>query len=179
MFTNFFNSNPQAGFSFNATPQANFFNSYQKHNFFPTRSSTRCKQKKATPPPVKDPPIIYDLYLSLEDILIGCTKKMKIERNVLTPTVKREEKILTINVKPGWKAGTKITFKEEGDQRPGAIPSDIIFVVKDKPHELFTRDGSNVKYTCNITLKQVLNFPFIIFQLLFVNACFCVILFFL
>lgn len=173
MFTSFFNSNPQAQFSFSAPPpQANFFTSYQKHNFhnMPTRSSTRCKQKKApAPPPVKDPPVVYDLYLSLEDILIGCTKKMKIERNVLNPdkaclqnpSVVREGKILTINVKPGWKAGTKITFKEEGDQRPGAIPSDIIFVVKDKPHEFFTRDGSNVKYTCNITLKQVFLFIFL------------------
>ena len=32
------------------------------------------------------------------------------------------DKILTINVKPGWRAGTKITFPKEGDQGPNNIP---------------------------------------------------------
>ena len=32
------------------------------------------------------------------------------------------DKILTINVKPGWKAGTRITFPKEGDQGPNNIP---------------------------------------------------------
>lgn len=70
-------------------------------------------------------------------------------------TTRRENKILTINVKPGWKAGTKITFKEEGDQNPNSIPSDIIFIIKDKTHELFERDGSDIKYKCTVSLKQV------------------------
>lgn len=64
-------------------------------------------------------------------------------------------KILTINVKPGWKAGTKITFKEEGDQNPNSIPADIIFIVKDKMHPTFERDGCDIRYNCRISLKQV------------------------
>jgi len=35
------------------------------------------------------------------------------------------DKILSIRVKKGWKEGTKITFKEEGDQGPNTIPADI------------------------------------------------------
>jgi len=34
------------------------------------------------------------------------------------------DKILTINVKPGWRAGTKITFPKEGDQGPNNIPGN-------------------------------------------------------
>lgn len=43
---------------------------------------------------------------------------MKISRRVIADdgTAKKEEKVLTINVKPGWKSGTKITFQREGDQ---------------------------------------------------------------
>jgi len=37
-------------------------------------------------------------------------------------TTSVKEKILTINVKPGWKVGTKITFQNEGDQGPNIIP---------------------------------------------------------
>jgi len=69
------------------------------------------------------------------------------------------EKILTIEVKPGWKEGTKITFEKEGDEIPGQEPADIIFVLKEKPHPLFKRDGQDLHYTANITLKQALTNP--------------------
>lgn len=36
------------------------------------------------------------------------------------------DKILTINVKQGWRAGTKITFPKEGDQGPNNIPGNKI-----------------------------------------------------
>ena len=41
-----------------------------------------------------------------------------------------EEKVLQINVKPGWKAGTRVTFAKEGDRIPGKIPADIAFVIR-------------------------------------------------
>lgn len=65
---------------------------------------------------MQDAPIEHDLYVTLEDILKGCTKKMKISRRVLQQdgSSRKEDKVLTINVKPGWKAGTKITFQKEG-----------------------------------------------------------------
>ena len=58
---------------------------------------------------------------------------------------RQEEKILTVDVKPGWKAGTKITFPREGDQIPGKIPADIVFVIRDTPHPLFVRDGVDLR----------------------------------
>ena len=36
------------------------------------------------------------------------------------------DKILTINVKPGWRAGTRITFPKEGDQGPNNISGSLI-----------------------------------------------------
>ena len=106
----------------------------------------------------KDPPIYRDLPISLEDLLNGTTKKMKITRNVTEGGMTfEEEKVLEVNIKKGWKAGTKITFAEEGDQKPGTTPADIIFVIKDKPHNLFTRDSdNNLLYTCRLSLKEAL-----------------------
>lgn len=106
----------------------------------------------------KDEPIYRDLHVSLEELATGCTKKLKINKQVLSPdgTSQREAKILTIDVKPGWKEGTKITFPEEGDQAPGHIPANIVFTIKQKPHPLFTRDGDNLKYTVSIPLKKAL-----------------------
>ena len=63
--------------------------------------------------------------------------------------------VLTINVKPGWKSGTKITFQREGDQAPNKIPADIVFIIRDKPHIHFKREGPDLKYSCKISLKEV------------------------
>lgn len=106
----------------------------------------------------QDPPIEHDLYVTLEDIEKGCVKKMKISRNIMAPdgSQRKEDKVLNITVKPGWKAGTKITFQREGDQVPGKIPADIIFIIRDKPHATFKREGSDIRYSAKVTLKQAL-----------------------
>ena len=109
-------------------------------------------------PREKDPPVTYDLQVSLEDIYSGTTKKMKITRNIISPDgrVTKEDKMLTISVKPGWKEGTKVTFAEEGDRKPNSKPADIVFVIKDKPHPTFTRSGSDVKYKAKVGLREVI-----------------------
>lgn len=106
----------------------------------------------------QDPAIEHDLYVTLEDVYGGCQKKMKISKMVMAHDggARKEEKILNINVKPGWKAGTKITFPREGDQVPGKIPADIVFIIRDKPHQHFKREGSDIKYTSKISLRQSL-----------------------
>jgi DnaJ-class molecular chaperone len=107
---------------------------------------------------VQDTTIEKEIHVTLEDIAKGVDKKMKISRRVFDETgnSKAEEKILTVNVKPGWKSGTKITFAKEGDKIPGKIPADIAFVIRDKPHPLFTRDGSNIIYTHKLNLRDAL-----------------------
>jgi DnaJ-class molecular chaperone len=107
----------------------------------------------------QDPPIYHDLLVSLEDIAAGCTKKMKISRKVLNSdgrSTHLEDKVLTIDIKPGWKAGTKITFPREGDQSPSSIPADIVFIIKDKPHPFFKRDGCDLIYTARVSLREAL-----------------------
>ncbi|KAI0987938.1 hypothetical protein GJ496_011993 [Pomphorhynchus laevis] len=106
----------------------------------------------------KDPPIYHDLYVGLEEILEGITKKVKVTRKIFKSDLssKIEEKTLVIEIKPGWKAGTKIIFEREGDRRPGVLPADIIFVLRDKPHPYFKRNGSDVIFTARISLKSSL-----------------------
>lgn len=105
----------------------------------------------------QDPPVEHDLYVTLEEIYHGCVKKMKISRRVVKPdgSSKKEDKVLQISIKPGWKSGTKVTFQKEGDQAPGKIPADIVFIIRDKPHAMFKREGSDLRYTARLTLKQV------------------------
>ncbi|XP_015792962.1 dnaJ homolog subfamily B member 4 [Tetranychus urticae] len=110
-------------------------------------------------PPEQDPPVEHDLYVTLEELLKGTTKRMKITRKVISPdgkSYRQEDKILSVNIKPGWKAGTKITFQREGDQKMNSIPADIVFIIRDKPHPLFKREGADIKYTAKISLREAL-----------------------
>lgn len=101
----------------------------------------------------------YDLALSLEELYYGRKKTLKITRKRLNDdgkSFRTESKTLTIDIKKGWKQGTKITFENEGDEDVGITPGDIVFVIKEKQHDVFTRDGNNLVKTVNITLKQAL-----------------------
>lgn len=107
----------------------------------------------------QDPPVVHDLLVSLEDVYKGCTKKMKVTRRVMNADgrgYRLEEKVLTVQVKPGWKEGTKITFPQEGDQQPNRVPADVVFVVKDSHHAHFKREGCDVRYTARISLRDAL-----------------------
>lgn len=103
--------------------------------------------------PRKDPPIEVKLACSLEELYTGCTKKMKINRQTSSG---RAEEILEIHVKPGWKRGTKITFTEKGDERPGRVAADMVFVVEERPHPTFRRDGNDLVMTAHVSLADAL-----------------------
>lgn len=60
-----------------------------------------------------------------------------------------EEKIIEINVKPKTKNNTQYRFEKESDEYPGYVPGDIVFIIKTKPHQLFTRDANN-----NLMMKK-------------------------
>jgi DnaJ-class molecular chaperone len=47
------------------------------------------------------------------------------------------QKILEVEVEKGMQQGQKIVFYGESDEAPGTIPGDLIFVIKEKEHELF------------------------------------------
>uniref|UniRef100_A0A2N9INB4 Chaperone DnaJ C-terminal domain-containing protein n=1 Tax=Fagus sylvatica TaxID=28930 RepID=A0A2N9INB4_FAGSY len=57
---------------------------------------------------------------------------------------KAVEEILKIDIKPSWKKGTKITFPKKGNQEPGITAADLIFVMDEKPHPIFKRDGNDL-----------------------------------
>ncbi|XP_073335715.1 dnaJ homolog subfamily B member 13 [Pagrus major] len=107
----------------------------------------------------QDSDIERDLHLSLDDLFHGCTKKIKISRRVMNEdgyTSSIKDKILSIDVKPGWKEGTRITFPKEGDQGPNSIPADIVFIVRQKSHPLFIRQLNDLIYKTQISLEMAL-----------------------
>jgi len=106
----------------------------------------------------KADPVHYPLKVSLEDLFTGRVKKVRISKKIAdqsgrTVNVSVDKEI---NIKPGWKDGTKITFEREGDELPGIIPADIVFTVTTKPHDRFERNGDDLLYTHTISLHEAL-----------------------
>ncbi|TVU06402.1 hypothetical protein EJB05_49615 [Eragrostis curvula] len=104
------------------------------------------------------PAVESRLACTLEELYVGVTKKMRISRNVVDATgrMKTESEILSIEVKPGWKKGTKITFPGKGNQQWSQLPADLVFVVDEKPHAVYRRDGNDLVAEARVTLAEAL-----------------------
>ncbi|KAG8368792.1 hypothetical protein BUALT_Bualt15G0083600 [Buddleja alternifolia] len=103
-------------------------------------------------------PIEKKLECTLEELCLGCVKKIKITREAILDTglIVEQEELLMIKVKPGWKKGTKITFEGKGDERPGTLPADIVFSIDEKMHPLFKREGDDLELGVEVPLIQAL-----------------------
>lgn len=112
----------------------------------------------APPPQRKAPAVSNKLLCSLEELYKGSTRKMKISRSVpdASGRIVPAEEILTIDIKPGWKKGTKITFAEKGNGQLGVTPGDLVFVIEDKPHMTYKRDGNDLIVSKKISLVEAL-----------------------
>ncbi|KAI3853262.1 hypothetical protein MKW92_006619 [Papaver armeniacum] len=108
--------------------------------------------------PRKSAPIERTLTCNLEDLYKGTTKKMKISREVTDSSGRPTtvEEILSIVIKPGWKKGTKITFPEKGNEQRGMIPADLVFIIDEKPHNLFKRDSNDLIVSMKVSLVEAL-----------------------
>ena len=105
----------------------------------------------------KAPATNHTLYVTLEDLYTGTTKRMRITSRRIDPSgatfkVAAEKEIV---VKAGWKDGTKITFENEGDDAPGMLPSDIVFILQTKPHARFQRQDDDLIFTVRQHQKLV------------------------
>jgi DnaJ family protein B protein 4 len=83
-----------------------------------------------------------------------------------------DERTIEFPVKPGWKAGlylytmhtglliyikgTKLTYPGEGDEEGMKLTSDAIFIIREKEHQNFTREGNDLIFTINLDLPYAL-----------------------
>ncbi|KAF7026415.1 hypothetical protein CFC21_038520 [Triticum aestivum] len=104
------------------------------------------------------PPVETKLACTLEELYTGVTKNMKISRNVVDSSgrTKTESEVLSIEVKPGWKKGTKITFPGKGNQQWNQLPADLVFAIDERPHHMYRRDGKDLVTDVRLTLAEAL-----------------------
>ncbi|CAN7020043.1 unnamed protein product, partial [Brassica rapa subsp. trilocularis] len=121
------------------------------------RSTTPIVFSQSTQPK-KPPAVEKKLECTLEELCHGGVKNIKITRDIITDEglIRKQEETLKVNIKPGWKKGTKITFEGVGNEKPGYLPEDITFVVEEKRHPLFKRRGDDLEIAVEIPLVKAL-----------------------
>jgi len=68
----------------------------------------------------------------------------------------KERKVLEVHIDKGVPNRHKIVFSSEADEKPGEIPGDVVFVVEQSDHGVFTRNGIHLRMTKTITLVEAL-----------------------
>ncbi|TYI79284.1 hypothetical protein E1A91_D05G011900v1 [Gossypium mustelinum] len=157
IFAEFFGSSPFGFGSSGPTGSARFHSDGAKFGGFNSTDNIFRSHNEATAPR-KPPPVEIKLPCSLEELYTGSTRKMKISRTVVNAAGRQvqESEILTIDVKPGWKKGTKITFPDKGNEQPNQLPADLVFVIDEKPHDLYKRDGNDLVVNQRVLLEEAL-----------------------
>jgi DnaJ-class molecular chaperone len=69
---------------------------------------------------------------------------------------RKEPHKFTAHIEQGVPAGHVIKFPAAGEQRPGLIPGDISLTLQIHKHDVFDRQGDNLKMKMTITLKESL-----------------------
>ncbi|CAG8259490.1 unnamed protein product [Penicillium nalgiovense] len=120
--------------------------------------SSRPGYSKPKRAPTPEPTIIEkDLPLTLEEIYSGTSKKVKTKSKAFDSMGKLTTKEVTLeaNIKPGLRAGSKIKYRNIGDQEEGGR-QDVHLIVKEIDHPSFKRSGDNLITTVDLSLKEAL-----------------------
>ncbi|KAL5200157.1 hypothetical protein ABZP36_021360 [Zizania latifolia] len=129
-----------------------------KNNRCDASSTSQKKSSTSTSQLEKPPPVEKTLLCTLEELYNGTKRKMKITRKIGKPDgkVEIETEILPVEVLPGWKKGTKITFQNKGDRLYGQLPQDLTFIIDVKPHDVYILEGNNLVVNQEIPLVDAL-----------------------
>ncbi len=98
------------------------------------------------------------LPLTLEELHTGCTKRRKLQRQVrdedgvLQPMITS----LRIDVKPGYRPGDRIRFRNAGSESDEYRAPDVVFVIQQKEHAKFSRRNDDLLITLPIHLSDAL-----------------------
>ena len=90
--------------------------------------------------------------MTLEELLFGCSKTCVVkERSTPIDGPSVPQHVVEVQVEPGWKDGTRVTFEGAGVDR-----GDVTFVIFEMPHPRFERNGDDLTTTVQISLKDAL-----------------------
>jgi DnaJ-class molecular chaperone len=106
---------------------------------------------------IKPPPLVVTLHVTLDQAYTGCSLPIEIERNVFEGRGKRQEtETCYVNVPPGIDNNEIILIQGKGHVTPDYEVGDVkVVIIVDNPTKL-VRQGLDLTYVHQITLKEAL-----------------------
>ncbi|KCZ79949.1 hypothetical protein H312_02637 [Anncaliia algerae PRA339] len=130
--TNFNFGNNFGDFFTGSSPFDNFFKTEKQHAKEVTEIKFKC---------------------TLDELYRGGNKEIKIQRNTFKGT---ETVNLRLTIKPGYKKGTKFTFRDYGDQLSDGSYKDIRAILDEAEDPVFQRINDDLITRINISFKELL-----------------------
>ncbi len=131
-----------------------FFGTGNPFSVIQETTTANARQAIAAPPTQ-----VKELACTLEELHTGCVKRLRVTRMISSADgldVVPDDVEVDVVVQPGYCSGTTITFKGKGDALPGLEAADMSFVVREKVHATYQRQGNDLIYQAQITLAQAL-----------------------
>ena len=109
-------------------------------------SSSSSHQSYRTP---RNRTVRYQLEVSLEDLYRGMKRTILVEQ-----PGKEGPKRVEVDVPRGMATGETVVLSGEMDAIPGATPGDLVFVLAQQNHPVFTRRGHDLAMELEISLQE-------------------------
>jgi DnaJ-class molecular chaperone len=102
------------------------------------------RQRPAARRPSAPPPLEATVEVSLEDAATGGSRLVEVDG-----------RRLEVAIPAGVESGSRIRLRAQGGGA-GADARDLVLVVAERPHAVFTRDGSTLTRDLAVTLREAL-----------------------
>ncbi len=98
----------------------------------------------------------YQLEVSLEDLYKGTTKHVAIQQpNPLRPHFPLRKEV-EVTLTRGMHSGQSVRLSGVVDSIPDAAPADVVFLINQRRHPVYTRRGSDLAMEIRITLAEAI-----------------------
>lgn len=115
--------------------------------------SFRRRFANAHPRRKETPTVEIEIPATLDELFNGMLVTYRIRRKTSGTT---EEKVMVFRVKPGYKAGTSITFHGYGNELSDGTFQDVRLVLVEKPHPVFKRVDDDLVMCVEIGLQELI-----------------------
>jgi DnaJ homolog subfamily B member 4 len=92
--------------------------------------------------------IYYNIKCTLNELFYGKNKEIKVMKSTFGIGEKKKFKI---PIKKGWKEGTRITYRNCGNEDDKTLPGDIIFIIKEETEDNWIRINNDLKHTIQLS----------------------------
>ena len=79
----------------------------------------------------------FTITFTLDELFHGARHRYRLKRHFLSG--RRKNVVFDVDIPPGCHPGSKVIFRDAGNERTDGTLQDVVFVIEETPHERFRR----------------------------------------